>query len=823
MGKSRLASELASDLDGVPSILVGASASSSRIPMGAFVTHLDSLGRSYESETALLAAASKELSALNATLIVDDAHHLDPLSATLLHQALPGRATPTVVTARTGEETPSAVTALWKEGLLSRIDVEPLTEESTRRLIESVLEGGIEAMLLDALWGLSRGNVLYLRHLLEGAIEDGVIRRAAGGWTLTGDLSPPARLVDLLWQEIKRTDTARVFQAMAVTEPLEFDLLTAVAGTDAVATAEERNMIRVHREEQRVSVSAAHPLFPEIAEMKATEVGMRAVRRDAIAFIEMAGLRRESDILRVARLRLDAGSGMPLGIGVGAARMSLRLFDPELAERVLAVARQSGDSHDARVLHARALRFLDRTEHALAILEEDMLVGSEEEVADTATLAIDTLLFSGRVDEARQLADRVLADLTDPIARGRVATEASLVSLVTGDVDAAVDIGEPVLETPDIPDLVRLSVLVTLTIGQPLSGRLHSVHPRIDRGLELAELEEAPPLAVHQLTMNRQFAYQCEGRMREAADVGKRHWAAVRAGGPAAAVGMVTADTLYECAEFDEMLSMYQESLDAVERFDAFANRPHIHLWAVTLARQLGWEGFAEEWEQQASGATGDIRWLVRRYRLDAWRAAAEGEFETAGHNYDQASDAAEKGGYRMWLLYALGDAIRLGAPQLVIGHLDRLVKVMDGEAVELFTEHAHALLDGEGVALDRLSARYGKLGWILRSAEAAADAARAHSRSGDEVTSRRAAVRAIAISRGFTATTPPLKDIPDGLTDRELDVARLAASGLSNQEIADQIYVSHRTVENHLSHVYHKLEIPDRSHLQEVIPELTE
>ncbi len=161
--------------------------------MGAFVTHLDSLTRGYESETALLAAASKELSALSATLIVDDAHHLDPLSATLLHQALPGRATPTVVTARTGEETPPAVTALWKEGLLSRIDVEPLTEESMRRLIESVLEGGIEVMLLDALWGLSQGNVLYLRHLLEGAIEDGVIRQAAGVWTLTGDLSPPAR------------------------------------------------------------------------------------------------------------------------------------------------------------------------------------------------------------------------------------------------------------------------------------------------------------------------------------------------------------------------------------------------------------------------------------------------------------------------------------------------------------------------------------------------------------------------------------------------------------------------------------------------------
>ncbi|MFP3881613.1 MAG: LuxR C-terminal-related transcriptional regulator [Actinomycetota bacterium] len=821
VGKSRLASELTIDLGGPPSVLIGASASSSRIPMGAFVTHLESLGHSYESEATLLAAASRELSALDAILIVDDAHHLDPLSATLLHQALPDRATPTVVTARTGEETPPAVTALWKEGLLSRIDVGPLTEESTRHLVESVLEGGIDPLLLDALWDLSRGNVLYLRHLLEGATADGVIRRAAGVWTLTAELSPPERLVDLLWQEIERTETALVLKAVAVMEPLEFDLLTSLGGTDAVATAEEATMIQVHREDQRVFVSAAHPLFPEIAKKKATEVAMRAVCRDVAAFIETSGMRRESDILRVARLRLDAGAGVPLDIGLNAARTLLRLFDFEFAERVLAVARQSRDSHEARVLHARSLRFLGRTDQALATLEADLLLGSEDEAAGAATLAIDTLLFSGRVDEAKRLADWVLSKLADPIARGKVASEASLLSAVTGNVDAAVDIGEPVLVISDLPDLVRLGVLITVTVGQCLAGRLHEVHERIDVGLELAKLEDAPPLAVHQLTLNRQFAYQCEGRMSEAAEVGIGHWREVaESTGPIAVVGMVTIDTLFERAEFDEMLGLSEVALADVERFDPFANRPHIHLWAASLALQIDRDDLAADWERHAFEAGTDIRWLVRRHRVDAWRAASEEDLETAGHHYERAADAAGKGGNRMWLLYGLGDAIRLGEPQLVIGHLDRLAEVMDGEAVELFSRHAHALQEGDGATLDQLSVRYRELGWILRSAEAAADAARAHSRSGDEVASRRSAVRATVISQGFTATTPPLRDIPDGLTDRELEVALLAAFGLSNQEIADRVYVSYRTVENHLSHVYHKLEIPDRSHLGEVIPD---
>ncbi|WP_432519097.1 ATP-binding protein [Kineococcus sp. SYSU DK006] len=51
-------------------------------------------------------------------------------------------------------------------------------------------------------------------------------------------------------------------------------------------------------------------------------------------------------------------------------------------------------------------------------------------------------------------------------------------------------------------------------------------------------------------------------------------------------------------------------------------------------------------------------------------------------------------------------------------------------------------------------------------------------------------------------------------LTAQELLVARLAAQGLSNKEIADQVYVSHRTVGSHLSHVFAKLQIARRSQL---------
>jgi DNA-binding CsgD family transcriptional regulator len=53
-----------------------------------------------------------------------------------------------------------------------------------------------------------------------------------------------------------------------------------------------------------------------------------------------------------------------------------------------------------------------------------------------------------------------------------------------------------------------------------------------------------------------------------------------------------------------------------------------------------------------------------------------------------------------------------------------------------------------------------------------------------------------------------------EGLTATEQRVARLAADGLSNKQIAVQLYVSIYTVEKHLSHVYEKLGVRSRGEL---------
>jgi len=61
--------------------------------------------------------------------------------------------------------------------------------------------------------------------------------------------------------------------------------------------------------------------------------------------------------------------------------------------------------------------------------------------------------------------------------------------------------------------------------------------------------------------------------------------------------------------------------------------------------------------------------------------------------------------------------------------------------------------------------------------------------------------------------------DARDSLTPQEAQIARLAARGQSNSDIAAQLYLSHRTVEWHLHKVFAKLGIISRKGLAEALP----
>ena len=55
-------------------------------------------------------------------------------------------------------------------------------------------------------------------------------------------------------------------------------------------------------------------------------------------------------------------------------------------------------------------------------------------------------------------------------------------------------------------------------------------------------------------------------------------------------------------------------------------------------------------------------------------------------------------------------------------------------------------------------------------------------------------------------------------LSPQELQIAQLAADGLSNREIGEQLYLSHRTVEAHLYRVFPKLGVTGRAQLRDAL-----
>ena len=66
----------------------------------------------------------------------------------------------------------------------------------------------------------------------------------------------------------------------------------------------------------------------------------------------------------------------------------------------------------------------------------------------------------------------------------------------------------------------------------------------------------------------------------------------------------------------------------------------------------------------------------------------------------------------------------------------------------------------------------------------------------------------------GARLAAEPPPGPPDGLSEREVEVLRMIALGHTNAEIAEQLYLSVRTVETHRAHIQQKLRLTSRSEL---------
>jgi DNA-binding CsgD family transcriptional regulator/HEPN domain-containing protein len=74
------------------------------------------------------------------------------------------------------------------------------------------------------------------------------------------------------------------------------------------------------------------------------------------------------------------------------------------------------------------------------------------------------------------------------------------------------------------------------------------------------------------------------------------------------------------------------------------------------------------------------------------------------------------------------------------------------------------------------------------------------------------ALARVDALTARLTADASPAPTYPDGLTEREVDVLRLLAGGKTNQEMANTLFLSPRTIERHITGLYRKIDARGRA-----------
>jgi DNA-binding NarL/FixJ family response regulator len=164
----------------------------------------------------------------------------------------------------------------------------------------------------------------------------------------------------------------------------------------------------------------------------------------------------------------------------------------------------------------------------------------------------------------------------------------------------------------------------------------------------------------------------------------------------------------------------------------------------------------------------------------------------------------------------------RIGARHETTARLIQLADIVDGRWAGAFADHASALSVDDGAALDAAAEELEQIGALRFAAEARAEAAVAHRRAGLQArtaASAAASLRLLGRCEGSVVPSLPDADVTaPALSRREDEIARLAARGLSNREIADRLFVSVRTVEGHLHRLYAKLGVNDRAELASVM-----
>ncbi|ROP29901.1 helix-turn-helix transcriptional regulator [Couchioplanes caeruleus] len=807
-------------------------------------------------------------------LAVDDAHLLDPPSAALAHLLVREGAT-LLATLRTSEPVPPPISALWTEGLVGHAELAPLHTDESQALLTALTGGPVEAGSAQRLGRLGGGNPLLLRELVMAAVRGGELLPAYGFWRWTGRLMLAPSLAELVDARVGSL-TAGVRDVLELTsfgEPIGLPLLLRAADPADVEAAEERGLIRVTRDERRRDVSLAHPLYGEVVRRRCPVTRARRLLATLADLVEAVGARRRDDLLRVAVWRLDSGTAQNGALLLDAASQAFARFDIGLACRLASAAHDatthSPATHDAtthspathetathspatrktatyspathetathspatretatihkRAIHkpgargpgpavellATALLFADEPEEALAVLD-----ASPEDGARWATARATVEFFGlGRPEAADALA---AARHADPADAARITAVESFIRLQCDQASRARELAVGVLGNPAASDSARGLARCVLAFLAALAG-----DP--DGACELLTTAGADSAAWRRDIPALQYALQmCEGTLASvsldlpAIDriVTAEFATLAQIGGFGFGSGWVS---LLECRAA-WLAGRTDEALRAVEQACAALAMTRVydgcaHFARALIAAQRGDHALARSSLEIADSGAGHATGLYYAWRQQAraWTHACAGDPATAVRLLLDVAARLRTAGFRAVELLVLYDLVRLGSPELAAARMAELAASVGGRATPLLVRHACAGTEGEAhLAVAR---EFSVLGYQVFAAEAAARAVQIFRTDRDPRALGASTLLADLLARCETLRTPALLAVQPALTVRERQVAELAAGGVRSREIADRLFLSPRTVENHLQRVYTKLGVSGRNEL---------
>ncbi len=746
-------------------------------------------------------------------LVVDDIDGIDE-GSTAVVRTLAHSGIVVLATVRNDGAAHPGVLPMWKDEILERVDVSALGVEHTAALAESFLGGPLDAAAVDSVATLTLGNPLFIREVLADARSVGSLIERDGVWTLTARLSAHDRVSDLLAGRFLdlADDERKALELVAVAEPLPVAVLERAASVQHLESLERAGLVTLAHVGAADVMRTSHPLVGEVVRATTSDLATRRLSGLLAAEILRDADPRPADLVRAVDWSIEGGERPPPGAAVAAARVALTAFDGSAARRFV-VASGVADSPTLLMLGRAHLLENDPRQAIEALERAEAAASSDAERSAAAAARAEVLLYAlGDEVAAQGVLDSALHDIEEPDARAALMGVMMLGAALRGSFEPAISLGREFLDDAELGDGSRLAILRMSTLAQVMTGQTDGLADDIDSGIALArQFLDTDPVtfgllqvtnwlwSIDQVGVEETRALVARARHDSARPAGMTclddstlALLALFAGDGADAThrsALALADPSSEVVGMDSLLRAERAWVNASCGADDLAMSMHDAALGHpgTGTRERAFLGCARA---AVLANTGDVDGALGECRRGA----------------------VESGDNHLWAIWLLHFAVRLGRADAVLEHLDAASRFDGSTFTGVMLDHARALTATSPVALAKVGDDFARQGALVFAAEAYAQAARFDS---DDDASARIAQRAWScFDRSNRVVSHEMAALERPLSVRESEVARLAASGITSREIAERLFVSQRTVDNHLRSVYRTFGVGQRADL---------